>query len=94
MADEVETTIRRCVQNYRVGAICESIFYACLIEIAGTCTAERFWAALPDDVRGGLRNVVVRETEWARLEGLKKTSGYRTLHAWLSARNEGRQAAH
>ena len=88
MADEVETTIGRCVQNYRLGAICDSIFYGCLIEIAGTCTPERLWAALPDDVRGGLRNAVVRETEWARLEGLTVTKGYRTLRAWLSARGE------
>ena len=88
MAADAETRILRCVQNYRVGAICDSIFYECLIELAETCPPERLWATLPAELRGGLRNAVMRETEWARLEGLTETEGYRSLHEWLSARGE------
>jgi hypothetical protein len=92
MPADVESSILRCVQNYRSGAICESIFYACLIELAGTCPPERLWTALPPDVRDGLENAVMREMEWAQLEGLTETQGYRSLQEWLPARDpEGRK---
>jgi len=86
MAADVETRILRLVQNYRIGAYCESIFYGCLIEIADDCAPDRLWTALPDDVRDGLRNAMLHEEEWARSEGLTETRGFQKLHEWLSAR--------
>ena len=85
MAD-AETTIRRCGENYRMGAYCESLFYAYLIEIEDNCPPERLWAALPNDARDGLRNAVLCEEAWARLEGLSETIGFRRLHEWLASR--------
>ena len=85
MAVDVDASILRLVENYRLGAYCESIFYGCLIEIADHCPPEPLWAALPEDVREGLRRAVLLEVEWAQREGLTATAGYRSLHSWLSA---------
>ena len=89
MSADVEASILRLVENYRLGAYCESIFYGCLIEIAGRCPPETLWAALPEDAREGLRAAVLLEDEWARREGLTGTPGYRSLHSWLSAGDVG-----
>ena len=85
MAVDVEASVVRLMRNYRLGAICESIFYGCLIEVADHCPPEQLWAALPEDAREGLRAAVLLEVEWAQDGGLTSTPGYRRLHAWLSA---------